>query len=92
MSNSIDEQMQQAICELELKATNGDADAQHHLFILLRGEAMDKYDLGLFYKADEYLKLAAENGFPDALEDIKHQELRKNALIRRIERRKGITQ
>lgn len=86
MSPEIDEQIWATIRELEPKADAGDADAQHHLFVLLNSEAMSRYDMALFEKAEAYLFASAKNGFPEAVEQLKTHDVRRGAFERRVKR------
>ena len=88
MIENISKEIEQTVSELVPKAENGDADAQHHLFVLLLSEAMEKYDAELFNKAEEYLILAASNGWQEATEDLKNQQLRRSAFEGRVRRNK----
>lgn len=88
MTDEFNKQIEQTIKELIPKAENGDANAQHHLFVLLFSEAMKKYDTELFNKAEKYLILSAGNGWPEAIEDMNNQELRRSAFEGRVKRNK----
>ena len=87
MQSEIDKRIWETIRELESKAEAGDADAQHHLFVLLHSEAMSRYDSSLFEKAEAYLVKSAKNGFPDAIESLRNHELRKYGFEQRVKRR-----
>lgn len=87
MQSEIDKKIWETIRELEPKAEAGDADAQHHLFVLLHSEAMSTYDTSLFEKAETYLFASAKSGFPDAIESLRNHETRKHGFTQRIKRR-----
>lgn len=87
MYSKIDEDIWRTIRELEPKAAAGDADAQHHLFLLLNAEAMSRYDTALFEKAEAYLLASAKSGFPSAIESLRRHEVRKGAFESRIKHR-----
>lgn len=88
MLNHIDREITHTMSELEPKAESGDADAQHHLFILLLSQAMEKYDAGLFNKAEKYLIKSAQAGWPNAIEAMNDQSLRRRAFESRVNRHK----
>lgn len=87
MQSEIDKKIWETIRELEPKAEAGDADAQHHLFVLLHSEAMSTYDSSLFEKAEAYLFESAKSGFPDAIESLRNHEVRKYGFTQRVKRR-----
>ncbi|MBD9424998.1 hypothetical protein IB232_06680 [Pseudomonas sp. PDM15] len=87
MQSEIEKKIWETIRELEPKAEAGDADAQHHLFVLLHSEAMSTYDTSLFEKAETYLFQSAKSGFPDAIESLQNHEARKHGFTQRVKRR-----
>lgn len=86
MTKEIATEIQNTISELEPKAKSGEAYAQHQLFVLLFGEAMENYDSDLFDKAEYYLIKSAENGYPEAIEALTNQQLRRYAFEQRVKR------
>ena len=87
MQSEIDKKIWETIQELEPKAKAGDAEAQHHLFVLLHSEAMSTHDTSLFEKAETYLFASAKSGFPDAIESLLNHETRKHGFTQRVKRR-----
>ena len=90
MFDSVKMQIKETIKELEANAAGGDADAQHNLFTLLFAEAMENYDIDIFNQAESYLIESAENGWPEAINDLMDQELRRCAFERRVARKNSI--
>jgi hypothetical protein len=90
MFESFNKQIEGTIKELKAIAEAGNADAQHHLSILLFAEAMEKYDVGIFDRAESYLIKSAENGWPEAINDLNSQKIRRYAFEQRVARKKAI--
>ena len=86
MLKSLNEEIEESKRELRIKAAKDDADAQHHLFVLLSAEAMEKYDVDLFNEAENFLIKSAGNGCLDAVEALNDQQVRRYSFEQRVAR------
>ena len=86
MFEDVQRQIDQTIRELEAKAGNGDPEAQSDLFVFLNAKAMEEYDQSIFDRAETMLEKSAVAGWPEAIEQMKVQSIRRRAFKRRLQR------
>lgn len=67
-------------------AENGDTEAQCDLFVFLNAKAMEEYDIAIFNKAEEMLRRSAAAGWPEAIEQLKSQSIRRRGIEGRVKR------
>jgi len=86
---NIREHVKATIRELEPAAQAGNSEAQYDLFVFLTAEAMEDLDHTLFDRAEHFLKEAAAQGHPKAVEALAAHDVRRYAFEGRCQRRKG---
>ena len=86
MAKDIQRQIDQTIRGLEVSAENGDAEAQCDSFVLLNAKAMEEYDTAIFDKAEGMLRRSDDAGWPEAIEKLKSQSIRRRGFEGRVKR------